>query len=291
MSTLPTIDALGTRWWIEIFDAIDETKRAAIYDGCALLLSEFEARYSRFRSDSLVSTLNRVGVINKPDAALGDILSYGITLYARSRGAFNVLIGEKLIARGYDASYSFTATPHTTPVPNPEVSLTLTPERITLQTGAVDIGGYGKGYVIDLLAEYLRTTWQVHYFLINGGGDMYGTSDHHQPITVYLEHPTNPSQYLDTTTILNQGFAASSPHKRTWRSETETLSHIVHSDDAPLVADATFIKAKTARDADAFATVGLITAAETFAEIAATEQLAFARFSLADGSLERNGAF
>lgn len=291
MSLPFTIDALGTRWWIEIFDDISDVKRAAIVNGGALLLSEFEQRYSRFRPDSLISQLNLTGVLINPPSEFINLLTYGITLFDRTQGKFNVMIGEKLSAHGYDSTYSFVGKAFKTPLPSPHNSLTITPEQITLHTGQVDIGGFGKGYVIDLLAEYLQNQHQLSYFLINGGGDMFATSENDQPIIIYLEHPTEPNTYIETTTIRNQGFAASSPHKRTWKTDGKVYSHIITESDSLLIADATFIKAPTARDADAFATVALIIPPDQFEAIASTERLGVATFTLAENTLYRDTNF
>lgn len=291
MPPLPAIEALGTRWWIEIFDEISEAQRAAILDGCALLLTEFEERYSRFRADSLISILNTTRTIDQPDAALIDLLEYGVGLFDRSHGGFNLMIGAKLVASGYDSTYSFVAREHMVVIPSPHDALAITKEKISLHTGQIDIGGFGKGYVIDILANYLHTEHGLSYFLINGGGDMYGTSEFGRPIMIYLEHPTEPNQYIETTTILDQGFAASSPHKRTWTSAGKTYTHIVSSTDAPLTADATFIKAATARDADAFATVALLLTPDAFAPITEAAKLGIARFTVHTSTLVRNTAF
>ncbi len=290
MTTLPTIDALGTRWWIEIFDELSDEKCTAIHAGCALLLSAFENRYSRFLPSSLLSTLNTTKKLSPADQEFRTLLSYGIALYDRSHGAFNLMIGDKLITTGYDAAYSFTPKAPTTAVEDPHQSIQIIDTSVTLLSGSIDIGGYGKGYALDMLAGYLQKEG-ISYFLINGGGDMYATSDHESPITVYLEHPTNQSEYLETTTIFNQGFAASSPHKRTWSAAGKTYTHIISSTDAPLCADATFIKAGLARDADAFATVALLLPPETFARIAEKEGLGTAHYSLKDGTLIHNALF
>lgn len=291
---LPAIDALGTCFRIEVFDDVPQNHLEAAQSSVEVILSQFENQYSRFRTDSYLSQLNTTGHLQSPSFELLALLRYGLDAYDRTDGVFNIMIGATLIAQGYNNTYSFTALPHTDIIPDPHDVLILTADRITLSHGQIDLGGLGKGYVIDMVAKYLKHECGFKYFLVNGGGDMYGTSDHDTPITLYLEHPLDTGTYLATTTIQNQGFAASSPHKRTWTSGTKTYTHIidtVKSIPETNQLDATFITAATAVDADMFATVGLIMSPESFAVIAARESLGMATYTHRGGFLEANSRF
>jgi len=203
-----------------------------------------------------------------------DILRYGQSLYGRTEGTFNFLLGSTLTARGYGTGPS--ALPGDIP-PHPEHDLEIRPDGIVLHAGGVDFGGFGKGYLVDLLSDYLKTRG-VSDFLINGGGDLYGTSDNGTPISIHLEHPTEHEVYLGTTTLFNEGFAASSPFKRTWKQGDTTHNHIVGETVA-----ASFVKAKTAKEADAFATAALLTPEDAIAPLATCEGLGIATFVPATG--------
>jgi thiamine biosynthesis lipoprotein len=292
-----TFEAIGTHFWIEIFDDITDTElessalifkeaHADYKNGNALgvkgrfelLSSTFNQHFSRFRTDSDVGTLNEDRQLDYPSDECRAILLYGKQLYLRSQGTFNILGGHILEARGYNAHYTFTAAADvdTLEAANPLTDLTITESKITLTSGNIDIGGYGKGWLIDKLANDLKAHG-VEHFLINGGGDMYATSDAAgSPITIYLEHPTIVDQYLIETTLHNQGFAASSPFKRRWKSGEKIYHHIVATTDVPEIA--TFVKAHTATDADAFATVAMLLPEDSLPTLAIAEQLAIARF-------------
>lgn len=281
-SPLITIGALGTQFFIEIFDTdTSPQKLAAAYGSIQLLLSTFENNYSRFKDSSLVIKLNTDRELLHPPAEFVTLLNLGIKLYHDTDGIFNLLIGETLNARGYDAQYSFAAKTEPATIPNPNEVITITEDKITLLSGQIDLGGYGKGYVIDLIAAHLQTTHGLEYFLINGGGDMYGTSDNGVPITIYLEHPTRAQTYLGSTPIFNCGFAASSPHKRRWKSGEKTYHHIVDTKNkSELCFDATFITAPTALLADAYATVTMLATASHMNTFAERYQLGVAIFTL-----------
>lgn len=274
--------ALGTSWWIEVFGGVPATD-VRLQTAIIATIEAFAARYSRFAADSEVTRLNHERALHHPDQALIDILSYGQGLFGRTSGYFNLLLGETLEARGYDSQYSFTPTKEPLTLPDPRHDLVITPELITQSRGKIDLGGFGKGYLIDILAAQLQENG-VPEFLINGGGDLYGTSEHGNPITVYLEHPTEPETYLGTTTLYHQGFAASSPFKRVWQYAGQAYDHIVGHTEQPL---ASFVIAKTARDADAFATMVLLASEDELATAVTKEGFSYARFNPATSEFTR----
>lgn len=280
--TLPQINALGTVWWIEIFADLDDKKLEAVVDGLQFFINTFENKYSRFKSDSLITKLNTTGILENPDLMTIEILKYGQDLYKQTDGLFNFLIGEILENRGYDANYSFNLKETKLSIPNPLTDLEITKDKIVLKSGRVDLGGFGKGYLVDLLVKELQQTYHLPYFLINGGGDIYATSNNESPIEIYLEHPMQTGTYIGKTTLLNQGFAASSPHKRQWKIKNKIYTHIVNTsqkDNTDDVAkdveiDGTYVKAKTVAKADAFATVFLLTQEDQTHELAKANKLA-----------------
>lgn len=283
-------EALGTKWWITIFDETSEETIQGAFGTLERFTREYEARYSRFKSDSLISQLNRERVLMQPDQDCRALLEYGKGLYLRTNTHFNLLTGHILEARGYDASYSFLSHEPEKETPgNPVTDLLISEEKIELSHGNVDIGGFGKGYLIDELAEILKENFGLQYFLINGGGDMYATSEQEKPIEIYLEHPTKQRHFIHRTTLLNQGFAASSPFKRIWKDKEQTYTHIVTNEAAPRVAS--FIKAKSARDADAFATTALLLSETELNQLAQAEHFSVARFTPATNQLWRTVTF
>lgn len=285
-----TFEALGTTWWIEIFDHETSADTLKVtFGSLERFVHAYEAAYSRFKPDSVISTLNKHRTVPEPTEACRALLTYGKELYLRSNTHFNLLTGHILEARGYNQDLTFTATaPESLTAGNPITDLLISIEEISLQYGNVDIGGFGKGYLIDLLAEQLRAVG-FQYFLINGGGDMYATSEHGEPIEIYLEHPTKALHMVHRSTLLNEGFASSSPFKRVWQTKGKTYSHIVTDTDAPQVAS--YVKATTARDADAFATVALMLPETELLQLATNQHFKVARFSPATNTFWNMTAF
>jgi len=252
--------ALGTHWWVEIWDETRGLTDDEIKDFVVRFCSDFEARFSRFQPSSLISQLNRDREVTT-DPELRAILTYGITLYRRTRGMFNILTGHILEARGYDGAYSFIDKGSAgLAAGNPLTDLCITNDTIKVHVGNVDLGGFGKGWLIDSVTELLRDRFGLEQFLINGGGDIYATHQSNQPIEIYLEDPLEPGAIVGSTRLKNRAFAASSPHKRAWPIKGAAGAeqhHIVslQNDRGPAsVKDVIYLTAPTATDADAFAT-------------------------------------
>ena len=104
--TLSAIKALGTVWHVELFEEVKD--EAALQADCESWLKLFESRYSRFLSDSWISTLNQRGYFTDPDPQFIELLSLSLNYYEETRGVFNIAIGEKMSQTGYDSTYSFT---------------------------------------------------------------------------------------------------------------------------------------------------------------------------------------
>jgi thiamine biosynthesis lipoprotein len=190
---------------------------------------EFERRYSRFKPDSWLSQLNQDRVFNNPDPEFVQLLRQSLDSYQETGGVFNIAIGEQMDASGYDPSYSFTQTkklPEVLP-PLPEL-LTVSPEIIILKAGRLDLGGIGKGFAIDLVVQLLQVQFDLRYFVVNGGGDIYVTSDNGAPISIALTHPQDQSLAIGSVALHNQGFASSSPYVRSWsdRKTGERQNHL-----------------------------------------------------------------
>jgi FAD:protein FMN transferase len=291
MNCTLSFQALGTKWHIEIFDAMSTQTEDAVRDSILGFCKTYNDTYSRFHQHSLISKINTERILNRPSQECLTLITLGQTLYHRTDGALNMLVGHILEARGYDQHYSFIPATNDSAMLttcNPDTDLTITPERITLSCGKVDLGGYGKGYAIDRIASIL-VEHGINYFLINGGGDMYGTTKHGVPITIYLEHPLNAGISIFETTLANQGFAASSPFKRQWKHGDMTYHHIVGGEDTELFG--VFTKAHCALDADAFTKSALFFTDTHLIELGLRENVAFARFNHNTNELWRTSTF
>ncbi len=254
-TTLKPIHNLGTTWFIEIFDDVTQKKLSDAHMRIESFLSIYNAHYSRFLPDSFITRLNTERTLQNSTEELRDIIRIGQTWFTNTHGIFNILVEEELVRRGYDSSYSFQEKTSSESVTfaNPVTDISITETHITLNRGRIDLGGFGKGYAIDRIADLLKSVG-MQYFLINGGGDIYATTDHGKPITIYLEHPTRDAVFLGETTLTNEAFASSSPYKREWKGAAGTQHHLVQTSNIEPEAIASYVKASSAVDADIIAT-------------------------------------
>jgi len=263
---LNPFETLGTVWRIELFDEVLPETVNCIYSDIVSCLHTFNNTYSRFLSTSLISELNSRRKIKRPTPELIKLLSLGQDWYTKTNGIFNIMVEEELVRRGYDAGYSFKEKiGDSTTFPNPLIDIIINPTCITLLKGRIDLGGFGKGFAIDKIASLLKKN-KLKYFLINGGGDIFATSDHEKPITIYLEHPNQPDIFIGSTTLYNEAFASSSPFKRQWKGISNKQTHLVStsSHTATERPIASYVKAATAIEADTIATTVALSGNTTF---------------------------
>lgn len=87
--------AMGSPCEIQLFAASAETARRGVDDAIADI-ARLEARYSRYRDDSLLSDINRVaarGGSITVDEETASLLNYAATCYAQSAGLFDITSG------------------------------------------------------------------------------------------------------------------------------------------------------------------------------------------------------
>ena len=250
-ATTLEFEAIGSHWQIASRDLILQTKQKTILQEIAQLTEHFDRSYSRFRSDSLITTMAKnAGKYRLPPDAQ-PMLDLYKRLYKITNGAMTPLIGQVLEDAGYDASYSLQATQLHTP-PRWEDILSYTFPYITLkQPALLDFGALGKGYLIDLISKLLQEA-HIRNFCVEAGGDMYYQTTSDNPLRVGLEHPEDSSMVIGIAAIRNQSICASAGNRRKWG----TYHHIInpHTLASPQEIKASWVIANTAIEADALAT-------------------------------------
>ena len=241
---------LGTSFWIELFLDEHESRETlpAIRSFLEETIASFDATYSRFKETSLLSELNRNKVIAY-DHHLAYMVAQAQEASRITHNVFSIFIKEALEEKGYGVQTgqkSFENKEQNSAVTIHEKTITLHGNK------GIDLGGIGKGYLIDLLAKILKETYNLHYFTINGGGDIYVTSNHGSPIKLYLEHPGNPDEYIASIEVTNMAFCSSSSFKRMWHKDGKEVNHFIAHRD---VWAASYVLGTTATLADMYATV------------------------------------
>lgn len=237
MLIVKDLKALGTVWNIEI---VDSTLSRNILDSHVGLIKEtifeFENKYSRFNSESLLNKYNRneIKLTDSEYSELSNILKLAETFKVKSLGIFDIQVKNILEEIGYGVK------------DNKEESII---------NRNIDLGGIGKGYLIDKIKNLLLDLG-YKYFLINGGGDIYVTSDNGNDFVLFLEYPGDVNKYLGSVKIQNKSLCVSSSFKRTWSQKGEIKNHFINPlDTNELITAASYVIADTATEADVLATI------------------------------------
>ena len=211
----------------------------------------FDQRYSRFRTDSLVWGIARsTKKQHHISGEFADILSYGATLRALTNGRFNPAVGFVLESLGYDSDYSFKEKVVTQPI-----SLDWKLDNLELRTPKpvlFDIGAWGKGYLIDLITKLLEKEG-VKYYLVDGGGDVRGTTKPDgSPWKVPIVHPLHQDQAFALVKLKNFALACTGSTLRTFGN----YHHLIDPNSRESIKDVLgiYTHAKTATMADGAAT-------------------------------------
>jgi thiamine biosynthesis lipoprotein len=253
---LENFKALGTIWFIEIFEEISENKKTEIQNFLEKYILDFQNKYSRFLADSTLNNLNYEKEISF-DKDLWEMISLGLEFSKKTKNIFNLFIKKALENKGYGKIER----------EEKEIIINENKEKVYLENGKIilnsneqiDLGGIGKGFLIDSLAEICSANFGLRYFLINGGGDIYATSDNEKEIEIFLENPIDKQEFLGSVFIKNKSFCASSSFKRSWIKNQKQENHFVNNSDSPIVA-ASFVVSETTTKTDVLATLFCILA-------------------------------
>jgi FAD:protein FMN transferase len=249
-------DALGTRWEIETREPIGRELQARILTR----VDRFDAAYSRFRPDSLVSRIaaaSQGGRFEFPSDSVALFELYD-RLHAATRGALDPLVGRDLELLGYDRTYSLKPAPESAWAEarsrgRSSWSLDVVREGtlvITQRPLVIDVGAAGKGYLVDLIADILREECFLS-FVVDGSGDLRHSGA--ESLRVGLEHPFDPSVVIGVANVRARALCASAVNRRAWGNG---LHHILDARTGVPVRGvvATWVVADDARAADGLAT-------------------------------------
>jgi thiamine biosynthesis lipoprotein len=242
-------EAIGTHWAIELLDRQAPTRELimTVHD----TVGQFDQRYSRFRDDSLIAKLARDGELHNPPEELVEMLQFAKQMYDESHGAFTIAVGASLHRMGYGSRRHGRAIRR-----DIWDGIVISPTHIVAPVGEMlDLGGFGKGWLIDRLCDVLRAAG-VHSFIVNGGGDLYCESD--VPIEFKLEDPHDETRQFGQTRITRGALAASNTIKRVWHDDAALKHHIIDpdtDDSSNSGVVATYVRADTALIADTMATI------------------------------------
>jgi thiamine biosynthesis lipoprotein len=183
--------------------------------------SEFErleALLSRFRPDSELSALNRIGALDAGDDLL-DVTRLAVEARERTGGRFDPTVHDALVSAGYDRTFAEVSADG--PVGPPRRcggEIRIDGRRIEVEPGfRLDLGGIAKGYAVEHAMAILRTAGPA---LVNAGGDIAG---HGRLWPVGVE--TGDGQI--TLGLEDCALATTGRDRRRWRRHGSEAHHLI----------------------------------------------------------------
>jgi thiamine biosynthesis lipoprotein len=184
-------------------------------------VARIEARYSRYRPDSVLAQINAAagsGQTVAVDAEAASLLDFAASLHADSDGLFDITSG--VLRRAWDFRAGL--------VPTDQALAALLPlvgwRQVQWQGQAIalplagmelDFGGFGKEYAADRAATLLQGLGQQHGY-VNLGGDIrvLGPRVDGQAWQFGIQHPRQPGAVLASVAVAQGALATSGDYER-----------------------------------------------------------------------------
>lgn len=235
--------ALGTEIVITA-NLNDEQKKLLIEAEKEIL--DFEKRFSRFIVGNELNGFNTsVEESFEASEALVGILTEAKKYYLKTGGIFDPTIISSLEAIGYKKSFdiissnlnnSLSADVDLQKINNNFLSrtrlddLTIVENKIYRPKNLkIDLGGIGKGYIIDQLSKNLFSN--IENYWLSAGGDIFvsGHEDDNRDFHIEVQDPNNPEQNIFSINTHGQklGIATSGIIKRTGKTNDFTWHHLI----------------------------------------------------------------
>ena len=226
--------AMGTACQLQ-YSAPSAARGRQFRDQALRWLADFEARYSRYRPDSLIAQINA--------AAGGD----WVPVDRETEGIFQLCDWYHWVTRGlFDPTalpllqlWDYKRVPFAPPAPEAvaEARALLGWQRVERQPGAVrlpsagmalDLGGIGKEYAVDRVCELARAAGLTHV-LVDFGHDLrvFGAPPENGPWRIGLEDPNQPGQCWTGVAVTQHAVCSSGGYLRRATHEGRSFSHIV----------------------------------------------------------------
>lgn len=229
--------AMASQCAVRVF-ATDEAAARAWADPAIAEVRRIEAKYSRYRDDSVTGAINRAagGAALHVDAETAGLIAFGATLHAQSGGRFDLTSGvlrrawdfkaQRLPAqRDIDALLPLIGWSQVEWQPDDDGGVLRLP-RAGMQ---IDFGGIGKEYAADRAGTVLADAGAAHG-LINLGGDVrvIGPAPDGTPWRIAIQDPRGaPGTTVARMDVDAGALATSGDYERYFEVDGRRYSHLL----------------------------------------------------------------
>ncbi len=253
---------MGTTWKISVWDEISDVLFQEIEQDVIAQSQKFDQTYSRFIKDSFVWDLTKkTGVVEVPEHFM-NMLKWYKKFYEPSGKKLNPLIGFTISDLGYDADYSLIQQQTIRPTPDLSTAVNIVDDSHISLTEFVlfDFGALGKGYFVDVIANFLKQK-NIKQFLVDGSGDVSYVGNGHA-IRVGLEHPDDPTKVIGVVEMKQGTMCSSGTNRRKWGEFSHIIDPQFGTSQNQILS--TWVMAETAAVSDALATALFLAPPEAF---------------------------
>lgn len=226
--------AMGTPCEIQLF-VQDEARARLLANMVIADVQRLEARYSRYRGDSLLSAINQAAAHRggiSVDEETASLLNYANTCYQQSDGLFDITSG--ILRRAW--RFELGRLPDQTQIRNllKKVGwhkLRWKAPRLAFPTAGMelDFGGIVKEYAVDRAAALCRNAGARHG-VINLGGDvkLIGPRPDGKPWRIGISHPRHQGAVLETLLLAEGAVASSGDYERCLIVDGVRYGHVLN---------------------------------------------------------------
>lgn len=264
--------SLGTIWCFDFYEQkFDKTFYIDLQKKILKKLTDFDKNYSRFQKNNVLDILNTKKEIKNPPPDLLKMLIFSQKIFDLSDGNFDISLAKELEKKGYDKTFEKIEKAETAEnkksYKNERVenfinfNKELTPSKygfdfdedtkkiVLNKDKKIDLGGLGKGYLVDKITRFLKKE-KVLNFSINAGGDIFTTHKR----KYYLQSPFQKDKFIGEIEISNSAIAASNSLYRNWQKNNKIENHFVQKSSFKNKVVGVYTQAKDCLLADSIAT-------------------------------------
>jgi len=205
----------------------------SMLDTAEARLRELESWWSRFLDDSDITIANRAAgtpVVAHPDTLA--VVARALDAWRQTEGRFDITVLPALLQAGYTHSAIghhalAPAVPGTRVGMSAWVKVDYDASTLTVPPmSAIDLGGIGKGFAADIVAEELLENGATGA-LVNVGGDLrvVGVPADDQSWFLGIENPMDPPNHVAYLRLEAGGLATSGTTVHTWANADGTQGH------------------------------------------------------------------
>lgn len=217
-------------------DAGDEKRARAAIDAAIADVMRIEAKYSRYRDDSVTTSINRAAGRHEVaiDEETSALLRYAEHCHALSGGRFDITSG--VLRRAWDFRREPARVPEAREIDTlreligwQHVRWSERAVRLAKPGMELDFGGIGKEYAADRASTILQERGIAHS-LVNLGGDVraVGGQANGAPWHIGIRHPREPEPAVIASVDLTAGaIATSGDYERSFEHAGRRYCHLL----------------------------------------------------------------